>query len=121
LAQEGYKGFEFFSDNKTWPHIISNHYCFNFKKVNPETRFNASQHMSFFIFHFSSFFYIYSFALLSFLFPRLPSRVFNLVDFHYLTAPRVLTSTIWPTERNLTFFSMVLLVCLSRWWWKLLG
>jgi len=42
LAQEGYKGFEFFSDKETWPHIISNHYCFIFKKVNPETNFNAS-------------------------------------------------------------------------------
>jgi len=32
-------------------------------------------------------FFIYSFALLFFLLPRLPSQVFNLADFHYLTVP----------------------------------
>ena len=63
LAQEGYKGFEFFSDKETWPHIISNHYCFIFKKVNPEKQFNTSQHMSFFNFSYISLLYCPFFCL----------------------------------------------------------
>jgi len=55
LAQEGYKGFEFFSDKETWPHIISNHYC--------SSNFNASQHMSFFNFSYISLLYCPFFCL----------------------------------------------------------
>ena len=55
-------------------------------------------HFSFFHF-FSSFSYKFLFTLLSFLLLRLPSQVFNLADFHYLTA-----SGAWRlTKRNLTF------------------
>ena len=52
-----------FSNKETWPHIISNHYCFIFKKVNPETRFNASQHTFFIFFIFFHHFLIYFYLL----------------------------------------------------------
>jgi len=64
---------------------ISNHDCFIFRKINPETKLNDSQHMLFFfIFLFSLLF------LLSYLLLRLPLRVFNLIDFYYFYCPQIL-------------------------------
>jgi len=64
LAQEGCKGFEFFLDKETWPHIISSHNCFVFKKVNPKTRLSDSQYMSFLFFSFTFDFAYYPFFCL---------------------------------------------------------
>jgi len=34
-----------FLKKETWPYVISNHNCFIFRKINPETKFNDSQHV----------------------------------------------------------------------------
>ena len=74
LAQQGNKGYFTFSDEEKWPHIISNFDCFIFKRL---TLWQSSMTSTRVTFSFSFFplFHLFS--------PRLPSCVFNLVDFFF--------------------------------------
>jgi len=95
--------FLFALDKETWPYVPLNHDCFISARLTlkQDSMAHNTWHLYLLLFLLN-----FWFSLFSFLLPRLPLRVFNLLDLFIFIAPRDWSSTIQPTKRNLTFLPL---------------